>query len=329
MSIEDFVRQQVSDLGARLTSQLTDQHNRAVGGVRKQLGDMLSARADRLDAQLGALSEIAKGLRVSRTGDREWNKLFPDPRDIPGKRIPYLFVVDIPIANGTTSVREQTMQVSQEGILVVTSRMCTFQSALEFQYTDRTGQTSLYPGRSFGRYRPTSSVFDSQDASASGTALARDVGGPADISRPNAASGFRTMEFDGRIYVVAAGSAVPRSNAPVPTPAWAPHDRFREFACEDIFERGEAITVSVAPTHLNNPPAGNTDGSAIFGTDGWPFIAGQYDNHEGITTPGGITFAPDGTWTRATTDSIVRLPDGILSVIFEGYRIMNPATGIV
>jgi hypothetical protein len=59
---------------------------------------------------------------------------------------------------------------------------------------------------------------------------------------------------------------------------------------------------------------------------GWPFIEGQYDAHEGICTPGAATLGDD-TILRPNvlaTDSVQRLPDGILTLGWEGYRIIQP-----
>lgn len=132
------------------------------------------------------------------------------------------------------------------------------------------------------------------------------------------------MEFDGRIEVINAGSSYPRQNISVPSSMWSPQiNAPQELGALDFFERGEIITVKVQPTHVNNPPAGNADGLNIFGITGWPFLAGQYDPHEGIVTPSGFAFI-DGSMIRIGTDPITRLPDGILTIGWEGYRIIQP-----
>jgi hypothetical protein len=132
------------------------------------------------------------------------------------------------------------------------------------------------------------------------------------------------MEFDGRIIVENAGSSYPRQNISVPSSFWTPQiNAPQELGALDFFERGEVITFRVQPNHVNNPAAGNVDGNAIFGADGWPFLQGQYDRQEGICTPGAFTF-DDDTLVRLEVDPIQRLPDGILTIGFSGYRILQP-----
>ena len=86
-------------------------------------------------------------------------------------------------------------------------------------------------------------------------------------------------------------------------------------------------------TLVNNPLAGNVDGECVFpaaagaGFLGYPFIAGQYDAHEGICTPNGVVMGDSGSeidWEPSTNDPISRLPDGILTIGWEGYRIVQP-----
>jgi len=48
--------------------------------------------------------------------------------DIPGRRVPFVLLMDIPIGNNTTSIREQSVTISQEGPFVAVKRMATFQS---------------------------------------------------------------------------------------------------------------------------------------------------------------------------------------------------------
>ena len=136
-------------------------------------------------------------------------------------------------------------------------------------------------------------------------------------------AGFRTMELDALISVIVQGASYPRQNYPVPSSFWstqinAPVD----LGALDFFERGEQITVRVSPTHPNNPSYGNVTGESIFGAgSGWPFLAGQFDPQEGIMTPSPFTTNPSAT---IDSDPIVRLPDGILTVAWEGYKIVQP-----
>jgi hypothetical protein len=107
-----------------------------------------------------------------------------------------------------------------------------------------------------------------------------------------------------------------------------------ELAALDFFERGEILTLMVQPNHVNNPPAGNVNGDTIWGQAGaYPYLAGQYDQHEGIAYPQGGTpnvgqlqfnTVPDDHIDFGTTDTVQRLPDGILTIGWEGYRIIQP-----
>lgn len=304
--------------------------------------------------KLGEIAAAVDVLKTTRFGIDDSPGLVRI-ENIPGRRVPFTFLVDIPIGANTTSIQQGSLTISQEGPFVAVKRMATFQSAFEFQVNPIDGiidAPARYSGRSFGRFRPVSSSWDIMDAQtqirqepalqfggagygALGTTSISD-GLPAFTS---AASGFRTMEFDGRIAVINAGSSYPRQNIPVPSAFWstsinAPWD----LGALDFFERGEVITVQVSPTHVNNPPVGNADGKNIYygqlfagagSTIGFPFLSGQYDPHEGIVTPGAFLYEPGaepspGTWGTVKTDPIVRLPDGILTIGWEGYRIIQP-----
>lgn len=261
-------------------------------------------------------------------------------------------VVDIPIAADTTSTREGSVTISQEGPFVAVRRMATFQSALEYQVTDGS-VVSRFTGRSYGRYRPIHSVCDYNDSQHNATANASQwwlaaftsPGAAATVPLPGAALGlpsnfssFRTMEFDGRISVINAGSSYPRQNISIPSAFWAQECNSPvTLGALDFFERGEVLTVRVQPNHVNNPPAGNIDGDAVFprrtapaaGTGGWPFVEGQYDAHEGIATADPATLgqaAPSELLPALlATDSVSRLPAGILTIAWEGYRIIQPS----
>lgn len=256
--------------------------------------------------------------------------------DIPGRRIPFTMLIDIMIGAGSTSLAQDSVQVSQEGPFVAVRRLATFMSTLEFQVDDD-GDISRFTGRSYGRYRPIHSVTDYQDAQfpneVDSVAWSAITGAPANglFGTPpivSATSSFRTMEFDGRLVVVNAGSSFPRQNKSVPSPFWSQEtNTAMDLAALDFFERGETMTIQVVPNHVNNPPAGNVDGEAIFGTgNGWPFLAGQYDQHEGILTTGAWTVGSGQTpATSLEADPVTRLPNGVLTVGWEGYRIIQPA----
>lgn len=309
---------------ANIRKELDERLNRTAGGLRK----ITDERAQHLEKRLDDLQKIMQVMVASRQSSNPAGVVRIE--DIPGRRVPYVMLMDIPIGNNTTSIREQSVTISQEGPFVAVKRMATFQSSFEFQYTNpTTGAVSRYSGRSFGRYRPIHSAWDVNDAYRPPTTTTNPfptgpgpfVGSPELTST---ISGFRSMEFDGRIEVINAGSSYPRQNISVPSSMWSPQiNAPQELGALDFFERGEIITVKVQPTHVNNPPAGNADGLNIFGITGWPFLAGQYDPHEGIVTPSGFAFI-DGSMIRIGTDPITRLPDGILTIGWEGYRIIQP-----
>lgn len=339
----DLVAQMRAEIGA-----LRRDFEQRFGGVAQHLrrrDDVLDQAARRL-GEISAAVDVLKSTRFGIDDSPGMTRI----ENIPGRRVPFTFLVDIPVGANTTSIQQGSLTVSQEGPFVAVRRMATFQSAYEFQINAISGISTgpaRYAGRSFGRFRPVHSAWDILDAQtqqnisfASQYALGSDSSACASDGFPawtSAASSFRTMEFDGRIAVINAGSSYPRQNIPVPTTFWssainAPQD----LGCLDFFERGEVITFQVSPTHVNNPPAGNADGPTMFGAGqygfgspvGWPFLAGQYDPHEGIVTPRAICFTggttEDPVPVTAAEDPIVRLPDGILTLGFEGYRIIQP-----
>jgi hypothetical protein len=309
--------QALQDLKRDLDTRL----NQHAAFVRKVSDERLGEASKRIDQ----LNTVLAALVATRSKEAGVVRI----EDIPGRRVPYTLSIDIPIGANTVSERTGSFTISQEGPFVAVRRMCTFRSALEFQVTPQTGQSARFAGRTNGRYRPTSSVWDLSDAYANQpifmTANPLVVADqPAAAPIVSATSSFRSMEFDGLLQVINAGSSYPRQNVPVPSPFWstainAPWD----LGCLDFFERGEIITAIVQPTHVNNPPFGNVDGACIFGVAGWPFLPGQYDVHEGICTPGGFIDDGDGGIQTLTNDIVTRLPEGIFTVAWEGYRIIQ------
>jgi len=328
--------------------------NQVAGGLRKYSDESLAKMAGRVEE----LSRVTHSMSALRTGRAEhiWQRGSTLIEDIPGRRVPYVMVVDILIAANDMSTRSGSITISQEGPFVAVRRMATFQSALSYQVTEidgsgnPTGNVGRFQGRSFGRYRPIHSVcdvMDSQhnawtDASRWWLAALANPGAPVGQILPGAALGvpsnmssFRSMEFDGRISVINAGSSYPRQNVSLPSSFWAEECNTPvALGALDFFERGEVLTVNVQPNHVNNPPAGNVDGAAVFPAhvaplgSGWPFLEGQYDAHEGIVTSkptqvGQIT--PDQLLPSIIqSDNVTRLPDGILTIAWEGYRIIQP-----
>jgi hypothetical protein len=244
--------------------------------------------------------------------------------NIPGRRIPFDLLVDIPIGANVTSVQQGTISISQEGPFVAVSRYATFLSTYQFQFRDpaNPGSVATFLGRSFGRYRPVHSVWDLNDGQPhTQVVLAAPpafpgTGAPHVISPANA-SPFRSMEADFRIRFTDAGSSFPRSNIEVPSTFWTQDlsDPFNLGAL-DVFERGEVLQFQVLPLHPNNPAFGNISGFGLP-NPAFPFADSQYDAHEGISDPNNL--AAD------TTDPITRVPSGILSIGFHGYRIVQPA----
>lgn len=342
-------------MAEELRREFDQKMNRSAGGMRK----MLDEKNAYVDQKLSELSEISKALLVERSGGPvsigyqrdEGNIVRPGMiriEDIPGRRVPYVLMLEIQIENNTTSIRESSVTISQDGPFVAVKRMAIFQSAHEFRVTDpETGLAATFAGRSNGRFRPIHSAADFMDSQhnaiadtatwwlsffsnpgiVAGTELPSGV-----LGLPSNMSSFRTMEFDGRVEMINAGSSYPRQNRPIPSAWWTSFVNSPwELGALDFFERGEVITVRVLPTHVNNPPAGNVDGACVFpvtgnGGTGFPFLDGQYDSHEGICTPDALTLGTTDPLLPnvIAVDPVVRLPDGIFVVGFEGYRIIQP-----
>jgi hypothetical protein len=350
------IQQAVANQAAALRAELNDALNKHAAYVRTTNKDKL----DQFGARIDDLAKIAQALVATRksgdgvTWERRTDGGIVRIEDIPGRRVPFTLLVDIPIGNNTTSQQQQSVTISQEGPFVAVRRMATFMSSFQFQVTSGTAQAK-FSGRSFGRYRPIHSAWDLNDsltpapfdssafflAGLVGTGLPAPLASLIPINAPalgSAASSFRSMEFDGRITVVNAGSSYPRQNISVPSSFWSPEINAPfDLGALDFFERGEVLTIQVQPNHVNNPPAGNIDGGAIFGTaGGFPFLAGQFDPHEGVSEPvingpanpvSPIAFTTPprtGAILIGTTESVQRLPDGILTIGWEGYRIIQP-----
>lgn len=340
MNYDPKLQQAAAQYGPQLQQMLNNLH-----GAARVHQDKIKE----LERNLSDLQQAMGAVAMGRTGDT-------DPRvirieDIPGRRVPYTLLLDIPIGVNTTSEQQSSVSITQDGPFVAVRRMATFQSLYMATTTDPdSGAVARFAGRSYGRYRPVHSAWDVMDSQHNAITDAGlwymtqllNFGTPVNTRLPSGALGlpsnmssFRTMQFDGRVTVLNAGSTTPRQNISVPSSFWstAINSPFTLGAL-DFFERGEVITVKVQPTHVNNPPVGNVDGSqvlpAVAGLGvaaGWPFVAGQFDAHEGVATPGASTIgalAPGELPTLLATDSVERLPDGILTIGWEGYRIMQP-----
>lgn len=298
-----------------------------------------------LDSALGAVSAKRSGGKGGTP-----NLLYID--DIPGKREPYTMLVEIPISANSAASQKASMIVDQSGAFVATRRFATFLSSYQFATTDPdTNTVGRFVGRSYGRYRPAHSAWDINDGQHNAHADTAfwyltqllTFGSPTTTILPSAALGlpssmssFRTMEFDGKVRVFCAGSSAERQNIAVPTAFWSSSiNSPLDLAALDFFERGDAITFEVQPNHVNNPPAGNVTGTYVFPavgglvtpSAGWPFVEGQFDAHEGVATPHGSDKNVNGQVVLPdllATDSVSRLPDGILVIGYEGYRIRQP-----
>ena len=238
---------------------------------------------------------------------------------IPGRRIPFDFVVSIPINANSIQEAQGTKSVSQDGPFVAVERYASFQSAFQFTRRDPvTQEQASFQGRSFGRWRPVHSAWDLNDALAGAfqpiTGIAAPGTGAPIVASPSNMSGFRTMEFDGTVEFLNQGAGYFRGNDPVPSSFYTESiNSAFQLGAFDFFERGETLQWKVRPTHVNNPPAGNLSGYAAGGL--FPFLSSQFDVQEGINDQ----LDPD-----ATEDPIQRLPDGILVVGFHGIKIVQP-----
>lgn len=314
--INQVIRQLQQSVGfaASQAKQAVDLANRA-SGRNARIEQQLERQKNDLDNLFDAISAV-KG---QGSGGPNTNEHVLYIENLPGRRIPFDVVFEIPIGANVTSEQQDTATISQDGPFVAVARMATFLSQYEFERTDpETGQRASFQGRSFGRMRPVSSVWDLSDGTSgifnptAGIAFPG-TGAPLYVS-PSNHSGFRTMEFDGRFEIINQGAAYPRSDKPVPSAflSDAINTPF-QLGSMDFFERGEVIQVKVSPTHANNPAAGNLSAYAAGGT--FPFLQSQYDGHEGINDQ----FDPD-----VTEDPVTRLPNGILLVVLHGFKIVQP-----
>jgi hypothetical protein len=244
--------------------------------------------------------------------------------NVPGRRVPFDYIVEIPVPANSTGVVEGSINISQEGPFVAVSRMATLLSAYQFQYTSPAGgATATFNGRSFGRWRPVHSAWDLNDGQPhSQVVLAANPNFPGNgaphIVSPANSSPFRSMQQDFRIKVENAGSSFPRSNVAIPSTWWTKSiNEPWELAALDFFERGEVITFKCQPLHPSNPAYGNLSGFSPVNAN-FPFIGSQWDDVEGIDDR--IQVLGD-----SEVDPIVRVPSCILVIGFHGYRIIQQA----
>ncbi len=287
----------------------------AAEGRANAATQQLIAAAREISAMQSAISRVSI---QAQSGDPNIQRV----ENIPGRRIPFDFLCEIPFNAGNAAVQQAVITVDQTGPFVVVSRFASFLSTYRFQQTDpETGSSlPLFNGRSYGRFRPVHSVNDLNDGqpfSMVTLAQAFPGTGAAHIASPSNQSPFRSMEMDFRIDVREQGSSLPRNNIPVPSSMWvkANGDAF-ELGALDFFERSQVIRIDVQPMHTPNPAFGNI--SSLAGTPGgdWPFVESGWDAVEGINDPALLV--------EDDTDPIVRDPSGVLIIGFHGYRIIQP-----
>ncbi len=327
---------------AQVQQQLNALH--AAGRVKDRQWQEMNRRCNEMQSAINSMVALREG--SSNNPEVEYIE------QIPGRRVPYDLLIDIPIgANETTEVQD-SVQISQEGPFVAVARYASFLSTFELRTTDpETQEQSRLAGRSYGRYRPIHSAWDQNDSqhnaqndagnwylthllNMAGMTVGDELPSGA-LGLPSNLSSFRTMQTDGRVTVVNAGSSYPRQNVSVPSTMWSRQINSPfELGALDFFERGETITVKYQPMHVNNPPAGNVAGPLVMAgagalgqTAGYPFVEGQYDAAEGVATPGASDIQQKGgenLMSLLQTDSVERLPNGILTIGWHGYRIIQP-----
>jgi len=285
----------------------------------------MTTAQDMLNMIHGAAAQSRKALEAVSAMSAEIKALKESPKrtgvryieDIPGTRVPYDLLVAIPIASGESGPFTQTAVVSADGPFVAVERVLTFLSTYAFQVLAEGGDRPIFNGRSFGRYRPTHSACDFMDAQGGYTqpiGQADPGDGLFSLISSNQHSPFRTMEWDGTIEVVAAGSGLRRQNTPVPSSIWCPGiGGVSQLPAMDYFGPTASIDFTARSNHINNPNAGNIQ--SLVGA--LPYLDSQYDAHEGITYTATVADA-------STADTVTRLPNGILIVGYRGFRIIQP-----
>ncbi len=262
------------------------------------------------------LNQTLAQLAMQRTGG---NPSLQYVENIPGRRVPFDLLVNIPIGSDVASEQQGSVTINQDGPFIAVARYAFFLSQYSFQYLDPvTSNTAIFNGRSFGRWRPVHSAWDLNDGMLRSEVVqavpAPGTGAPHIIS-PSNASGFRSMQPDFSIRTENEGFAYPRSNLYVPSAAWTKQINSPfGLAALDVFERGEVIGFRVQPQHPNNPSYGNVQEFTGAGS-AWPFLASQFDAVEGIN---------DQLIDDVTADPVTRLANGILVIGFHGYKIIQP-----
>lgn len=155
------------------------------------------------------------------------------------------------------------------------------------------------------------------------------------VASPSNGSPYRTMGFDGLIAYQTLGSNFRRQQDPDGTPShvW---NQIREFGCFDVLEPTDTVQFQVKMLHPLNPEAGNINALGVPNDDYsyddttgqaannpmpvgvYPFLASQYDGHEGINDESRIGDIADGT-----VDRVTRNYTGVLTIVLWGYKILR------
>lgn len=276
--------------------------------------------------ELTGLANILAGLKMERIGGTNGDPNVQRIENIPGTRVPFDMLVEIPIPANSTDPVQGTITVSMEGPFVAEARMCTFLSQYSFTRTDPdTQQVTSFLGRTNGRFRPIHSAADHNDAllmAETTRVVAMPGTGAPSYASPSNHAPARSMEGDFRVTVRKQDDGFPRSNISVPSTFWTTYVNSPfELAALDFFPRASIIEFTVTPQHINNPSAGNLQ---LYGAGGvFPFIGAQFDHHEGIQDP------LDAGLIAGDPDPITRLPKGVLIIGFRGYRIFQAPGAVV
>ena len=108
------------------------------GGAVSQILAQQQAQAKQYEALQTAMNAIT----MSKGGT---NPSIQYVENIPGRRVVFDYLVDIPITSDLTSVVQQTITISQEGPFVAVARYATFNSQFQFQVIDPdSGETANF-----------------------------------------------------------------------------------------------------------------------------------------------------------------------------------------
>ncbi len=302
--------------------QLIERANNAAAMARQAQGatDAANAKLAVLERNYSQLSDALSRVQIQgRSGDVNIQRI----ENIPGRRIPFDLFVNIAIPANSVATRQGTQVIPQHGPFVAVARSACLLSSFEFNVSPESGSGAVarFQGRSFGRWRPISSVCDVNDGQVVaqpniGPIAAPGTGVPIIVSPPNS-SPFRSMEGDFTIQFSNQGASIPRQNIAISSSFWVKglNEPF-EFGALDFFERGEVLQWDVVPTHPMNPGYGNLSG---FGANpNLPYIDSQWDAVEGINDS--VTSSEEA----GADDLVERQPNAILQIGLHGFMIWQP-----